>query len=430
MEIALALAGIGAGRRGHHDAAVLGRHRQRRAARRRARRCSSTATRARATSTSSRVEAAITPRTRAILPVDLAGLPVDRDRLYAIAERPRPARHRGCGAVHRRELGGPHDRQLRRPGLLQLPRQQEHHHRRGRLPGAQRRGRGAALRAVAPAGRRAARRERTAWTSPWPAASTTSPTSPPASASGQLPRLDAVHGAPARAGAALLRALRPRPRLRAAARGLRAVQLAHVPGAAAGARRPQRLHRRACARPASASACTIRRCTCSPCTAQLGWKPGDFPHAERIGRSIVTPAAVPGHAGRRRRPGAGGAGPGAGGRRCRPVRAPPRRVLPSRPRAARVRERCDARDLARHPGLQRGGRAAGAVRAALSGARRARPQLRGHLRRRRQPRPLGGAAARAVPAPRPTSRAWCCSPPISASTWRSWPASRTRAAAT
>ncbi len=32
-----------------------------------------------------RVEAAITPRTRAILPVDLAGLPVNRDRLYAIA---------------------------------------------------------------------------------------------------------------------------------------------------------------------------------------------------------------------------------------------------------------------------------------------------------------------------------------------------------
>jgi len=33
------------------------------------------------------VEAAITPRTRALLPVDLAGLPVDRDRLYAIAQR-------------------------------------------------------------------------------------------------------------------------------------------------------------------------------------------------------------------------------------------------------------------------------------------------------------------------------------------------------
>ena len=32
-------------------------------------------------------EHAITPRTRAILPVDLAGLPVDRDRLYALAAR-------------------------------------------------------------------------------------------------------------------------------------------------------------------------------------------------------------------------------------------------------------------------------------------------------------------------------------------------------
>jgi len=32
-----------------------------------------------------RVETAITPATRAILPVDLAGLPVDRDRLYALA---------------------------------------------------------------------------------------------------------------------------------------------------------------------------------------------------------------------------------------------------------------------------------------------------------------------------------------------------------
>jgi dTDP-4-amino-4,6-dideoxygalactose transaminase len=36
-----------------------------------------------------RIEAAITPATRAILPVDLAGLPVDRDRLYAIANKHR-----------------------------------------------------------------------------------------------------------------------------------------------------------------------------------------------------------------------------------------------------------------------------------------------------------------------------------------------------
>ncbi len=34
-----------------------------------------------------RIEAAVTPATRAIIPVDLAGLPVDRDRLYAIAGR-------------------------------------------------------------------------------------------------------------------------------------------------------------------------------------------------------------------------------------------------------------------------------------------------------------------------------------------------------
>lgn len=34
-----------------------------------------------------KLEAAITPRTKAVIPVDLAGLPVDRDRLYAIAGR-------------------------------------------------------------------------------------------------------------------------------------------------------------------------------------------------------------------------------------------------------------------------------------------------------------------------------------------------------
>ena len=34
-----------------------------------------------------RIEAAITPRTRALLPVDMAGLPVNRDRLYDIARR-------------------------------------------------------------------------------------------------------------------------------------------------------------------------------------------------------------------------------------------------------------------------------------------------------------------------------------------------------
>lgn len=33
------------------------------------------------------LESAVTPRTRALLPVDFAGLPVDRDRLYAVAHR-------------------------------------------------------------------------------------------------------------------------------------------------------------------------------------------------------------------------------------------------------------------------------------------------------------------------------------------------------
>ena len=41
-----------------------------------------------------RVEAAITPNTRAIIPVDLSGLPVNRDRLYQIANQPRAHPHR------------------------------------------------------------------------------------------------------------------------------------------------------------------------------------------------------------------------------------------------------------------------------------------------------------------------------------------------
>ncbi len=41
-----------------------------------------------------RVEAAINANTRAIIPVDLSGLPVDRDRLYRIANEPRAQRHR------------------------------------------------------------------------------------------------------------------------------------------------------------------------------------------------------------------------------------------------------------------------------------------------------------------------------------------------
>jgi len=76
-------------------------------------------------------EASVTPATRAIIPVDLAGLPVDRDALYALAKQ----KHlrviedaaQAFGASWRKA-----HRQLRRPRLVQLPCQQEHHLGRGR----------------------------------------------------------------------------------------------------------------------------------------------------------------------------------------------------------------------------------------------------------------------------------------------------------
>ena len=123
MEIGLALLGVGAGRRGDHHAAVLGCHRQRDRARRRAtgvrrRRCAHAQHRSVAAS-----RRAITPRTRALLPVDLAGLPVDRTRLNAIARRHKlrvledAAQSMGAswdGRAHRRD---------RRHGLDQFSRQ-------------------------------------------------------------------------------------------------------------------------------------------------------------------------------------------------------------------------------------------------------------------------------------------------------------------
>ena len=81
-----------------------------------------------------------------------------------------------------------------------------------------------------------------------------------------------------------------------------------------------------------------------------------------------------------------------------------------------------------HPRVQRGGRAARPVRAALSRARCARADLRGDLHQRRQPRPLGGAAARAVRGSARTRRASSCSTATSASTSPSWRASRRAAA--
>ena len=72
-------------------------------------------------------------KTRAIMPVHFSGLPVDMDALYGIAARHGLAGRRRCGARHRLPLPGQADRQLRRPGGIQLSSQQEHdQHRRGR----------------------------------------------------------------------------------------------------------------------------------------------------------------------------------------------------------------------------------------------------------------------------------------------------------
>ena len=221
------------------------------------------------------LEAAITPRTRALMPVYLAGLPVDMDRLYDIAGRHGLRVIEDAAQAIDSRWGGAAHRQLRRPGELQLPGQQEHHLRRRRLPGAERRGRGRAGRAPAPAGRGAHRPgrhgRRTAGRQVQPhrhqRRHRPGPAAPPRRGH-----------APARgAGAGLLRRRRGgraagagRRTAAGAARRRRHHQLAHVPGAAAGrpaGRRPRRRDAGPARRPASAPACITPRCTCSPTTA-------------------------------------------------------------------------------------------------------------------------------------------------------------------
>ncbi len=85
------------------------------------------------------VEAAVTGKTRAIVPVDLAGLPVDRDRLYEIARRHRLRVIEDAAQSMGASWHGQAYRQLRRPDLRQLPREQEPDHCRRRLPRAKRR---------------------------------------------------------------------------------------------------------------------------------------------------------------------------------------------------------------------------------------------------------------------------------------------------
>ena len=79
------------------------------------------------------VEAAITPRTKAIMPVHYGGLAADMPAHARDRAAPRPEGGRGRrarAADHERRRAGRHAGQ-RRHGL-QLLRQQDHHHRRGR----------------------------------------------------------------------------------------------------------------------------------------------------------------------------------------------------------------------------------------------------------------------------------------------------------
>ena len=418
-----ALAGIGAGRRSHHHAACPGSPPPTW--------CSRVGARpvfvdvdpaARATSTSSAIEPARSrrapaPSCRSTWP----GLPVDRDRLYAIASAAPAARDRGRGAGHRRATGPARDRQLRRSRVVQLPRQQEHHHRRRRRAWCcNDEAEARRCRAAAAAGRRRAAANWTAWTSTLAGGKFNLTDIAARIGLGQLPALDAFTAAPARAGATLLRALRSRARAASCrSADFAQSQLAHVPGAAAGARRTRdALHRRDARRTASASACTIRRCTCSRCTASSA-------RARAISRTPSASAAASSRCRcfRRCRTATSiaccSARSGTGWRQCRLARA--KRGRKSRAVNASRISRSSSRSTTRR-------RAAGAVRAAVSGARCARLALRGDLRQRRQPRPLGGAAARAVRSAARTSRASCCSTATSASTWRSSPASSTRAA--
>ena len=332
------------------------------------------------------LEAAITPRTRALMPVYLAGLPVDMDRLYAIA-----ARHglrviedaaQAIGSRWRgRRIGAFGDLvcfsfqankniTCAEGGCLVLADEAEARvAERLRLQGVVRSG-ADGMDVVTP-GRQVQPDRHRRDDRPGPAA-------------GARPD----HEAPRRA----------RRRYFAAARsaGLEALgielplptdprghdQLAHVPGRAA--RRPPRRRPRRSHGGDARSGDRHRRALSGDAPVQLLSR-ARLARRHAAGRRADRPrhpdaAALSGDDRERRRT------------RLRPAR----RGLP------RARCRDGAGDLGRHPRLQRGSGAAGAVRPALSGARRAGRALRDHLRQRRQRRPLGGSARRAVRASAPT----------------------------
>ncbi len=78
------------------------------------------------------VERRITPRTRAIIPVHFAGRPCDMDAILAIASRSRPQGDRGRRPCRGDGIPRAQGRHPGRPGLPELLRHQERHHRRRR----------------------------------------------------------------------------------------------------------------------------------------------------------------------------------------------------------------------------------------------------------------------------------------------------------
>ena len=242
----------------------------------------------------SRIEAAITPLTRALLPVDLAGLPVDRSRLNDIARRHRlrvvedAAQSMGA-SWHGERIGASGDLvsisfhanknlTTAEGGCLVLNDDDEARRcELWRLQGVERLANGD-LDATLPGGKYnltdiAAR-----------------------IGLGQLARLEEFTARRRRAGAPLFRVLRPLARLRAAAGGFHQQQLAHVPDRAAAdtssaAHSLQQMH-------AAGIGIGVHYPAIHLLTLyrQMGFKPGDFPIAEHIGRRHRHAAAVSGDA--------------------------------------------------------------------------------------------------------------------------------------
>ena len=124
------------------------------------------------TSTSTGVEAAVTPADARDHPGRPRGPPGRPRPAERAREEARAARRRGRRAVLRQHMEGQADRLLRRLRLLQLPCEQEHHDRRGRLPRPERRARGASS-PSSTACRASSGRGTTAWRSSWSGGSST-----------------------------------------------------------------------------------------------------------------------------------------------------------------------------------------------------------------------------------------------------------------